>query len=101
MLIVFLLSCLSPFSESLPRGVATWSAVCYCGISWSYSTYFLVSNYFSLQTLFRLNVTTRPADKRHFFKTIFVSYFSTKTYVLSTLTKGFNEKVLLSTHKVC
>ena len=34
-LIVFLLACGS--SVSLPRGAMGWSAMCVCGISWSYS----------------------------------------------------------------
>ena len=36
-LIVFLMSCDCKCSVSLPHNVVDWSAVCDCGISWSYS----------------------------------------------------------------
>ena len=35
-LVVFLLSCDCWCSVSLPYGAVSWSAVCDCGISWSY-----------------------------------------------------------------
>ena len=34
---VFVLSCDCPYYVSLPRGATSWSVVCDCGISWSYS----------------------------------------------------------------
>ena len=37
--IVFLLSCGCYCSVFLPQGFLGWSAVCDCGISWSYSLY--------------------------------------------------------------
>ena len=36
------LCCGSLCFASLPHGAVDWSAICDCGISWSYYTYFLI-----------------------------------------------------------
>ena len=45
-LAVFPMSCYSKCSVALPHGAVGWSAVCDCGISWSYSLTLLPRIYF-------------------------------------------------------
>ena len=53
--IVLFLSCDCKCSVSLPHGAAGWSAVCDCGISWSYSLTFYKIHTFKGFTIFEIS----------------------------------------------